>query len=201
MNHEVINNKKIANNFNNILELKDTSNQITNQDEDEYKKIQSDLKLILEGQKVNQRDIRLGFIELAKENTKLMKLNQKLNIKLDAALEELNRSKKEREEKAIRKEARANRKRLPKRQPMTIEIYNLLIKSTVSPNYKSVRLRIAFCLLLVTGVRINELLTLKVYQLQTLLEYHWISIDRSKRGPSSHKAFLTQEGKNLIKER
>ena len=34
-----------------------------------------------------------------------------------------------------------------------------------------------------------------------MLEYHWIAIDRSKRGPSSHKAFLTQEGKKVVKER
>jgi len=34
-----------------------------------------------------------------------------------------------------------------------------------------------------------------------LLKYHWIEIDRSKRGPSSHKAFLTQEGKKVVKER
>ena len=78
---------------------------------------------------------------------------------------------------------------------MTLEIYNLLLEASMGPNYKSIRLRIAFYLLFVTEVRINELLTLKVSQLQTLLKYHWITIDRSKRGPSSHKAFLTQEGK------
>jgi integrase len=151
---------------------------------------------------VNQKDIQLGFIGLAKQNNELMNFNTELNIKLDETLEELDRLKKEREKKAIRKEARANRNRLPTRQSMTIEIYNLLIEeAAVGPNYKSVRLRIAFCLLLVTGVRINELLTLKVYQLQTLLKYHWIAIDRSKGGPSSHKAFLTPEGKKVVKER
>lgn len=53
----------------------------------------------------------------------------------------------------------------------------------------------------ITGSRINELLPLKVYQLQTLVEEGWIAIDRSKRGPASHKAFLTKEGKKLLKER
>jgi integrase len=83
---------------------------------------------------------------------------------------------------------------------MTFEMYNLLIQSTVSLNYRSVRVRIDFSLLLVTGVQINELLTLKVSQLQTLLDYHWISIDRFKRGPSNHKTFLIQEGKNVVKK-
>jgi site-specific recombinase XerD len=64
-----------------------------------------------------------------------------------------------------------------------------------------VRLRIAFCLLTVTGIRINELLPLKVHQLQTLLESYWIGIDRSKRGPPNHKAFLTREGRKLVEER
>ena len=30
---------------------------------------------------------------------------------------------------------------------------------------------------------------------------NWIGIDRSKRGPTSHKAFLTHEGKKLVEER
>lgn len=42
---------------------------------------------------------------------------------------------------------------------------------------------------------------MKVYQLQTLVEEGWITIDRSKRGPANHKAFLTKEGKKLVKAR
>ena len=178
----------------NILKLEqvknNNSNKITEWKEDEYEKIHSDLNFLLEGQRINQKDLRLGFIGLAKQNNELIDLNKKQNQKLEIALEELNILKKERKEKAIRKEARANRKRLPKRQPMLPKIYRLLIQATESPSYTSVRLRIAFCLLTVTGIRINELLPLKVYQLQTLLEYHWIGIDRSKRGPANHKAFL-----------
>lgn len=41
-------------------------------------KIDSDLRLILEGQKINQKDLRLGFIGLAKENNELLDLNKKL---------------------------------------------------------------------------------------------------------------------------
>ena len=51
------------------------------------------------------------------------------------------------------------------------------------------------------GTRISELLSLKEGQLETLLEEGWISIDRLKRGPSNHKAFLTWEGKKLVKDR
>ena len=167
----------------------------------EYIKVGSDLELLLEGQKIQQKELRLGFIGLAKQNSELLDLNKKLNRQLDKTLEELNVLKKEREEKAARKKARAHRKRLPKRQPMTSIIYQRLIEEAEGPSYIQVRLRIAICLLAVTGVRINELLGLKVNQLETLLKLHWIGIDRSKRGPTSHKAFLTREGKKLVEER
>jgi site-specific recombinase XerD len=169
--------------------------------EDEYRKIRYDLELILEGQKINQKDLRLGFIGLAKQKSELLDFNQELTQQLETVVKELNVIKKEREEKAALKEARANRKRLPKRQPITPKIYWLLIQAAESPSYTSVRLRIAFCLLTVTGIRINELLTLKVHQLQTLLESNWIEINRSKRGPANHKAFLTREGRKLVDER
>ena len=47
----------------------------------------------------------------------------------------------------------------------------------------------------------SELLQLKVGQLETLLAEGWISIDRLDRGPSNHKAFLTWEGKKIVKAR
>ena len=34
-----------------------------------------------------------------------------------------------------------------------------------------------------------------------MTEKSWIAIDRSKRGPSNHKAFLTKEGKKIIQDR
>ena len=177
------------------------SNKITEWKENGCEKIHSDLNLLLEGQRINQKDLQLGFIGLAKQNNELIDINKKQNQKLAIAIEELNILREERKEKVIRKETRANRKRLPKRQPMLPEIYRLLIQATESPSYTSIRLRIAFCLLTVTGIRINELLPLKVYQLQTLLKSGWIEIDRSKRGPTNHKAFLTREGKNLVEKR
>ena len=142
-----------------------------------------------------------GFIGLALRNEELFELNNKLNQQLEILVDELNAIKEEREEKVARKEARANRKRLPKRDPMTREIYQELIKVAEGPTYTHVRTRFAICILAVTGIRINELLPLKVSQLETLFKENWIAIDRSKRGPSNHKAFLTKEGKKIIQDR
>jgi site-specific recombinase XerD len=174
-----------------------------NKEENElaYKKIDSQLDLLVKGQEFNKQELRLGFIGLAKQNSELLDLNQKLNQQVEIVVSELNTIKKEREEKVERREKWAKRKRLPKRDPINSKTYNLLIKESEGPHYIAVRTRIAICLLTVTGIRIGELLPLKVDQLETLLNEGWISIDRLKRGPANHKAFLTAEGKKIVKAR
>ena len=173
-----------------------------------YEPLKDKLSTILENQKINKKQqdqiletTQKGFIGLALQNQQLMENNKQLKQQLKTVVAELNQIQRERQEKKIRKQIRANRKRLPKRDPMTLEAYKKLLKAAGGPAYTDVRLRIAICLLTITGIRINELLPLKVYQLQTLVEEGWIAIDRSKRGPANHKAFLTKEGKKLVKDR
>ena len=186
----------------NIIEKKENNQLIT-----EFE-IESKLNILVEGQTNNSKqlktirdDLQKGFIGLALRNQELLELNKKLNQGLEIVVAELNQIKQERQEKEIRKQARANRKRLPKRDPMTREIYKELIKATEGPTYINLRTRMALCILAVTGIRINELLPLKVSQLETFFKENWIAIDRSKRGPSNHKAFLTKEGKKIIHDR
>jgi site-specific recombinase XerD len=170
--------------------------------------VESKLNILVKGQTNNskqlqtiQNDLQKGFIGLALRNQELVELNKELKQELSIVVAELNQIKQERVQKAALKEAWTNRKRLPKRDPITAEIYNQLLQAAEGSAYTDIRLRIAICLLTITGIRINELLPLKVYQLQTLVEEGWIAIDRSKHGPANHKAFLTKEGKKLIKDR
>jgi integrase len=183
--------------------IKKENNKLAN-----YESLQIELSKILENQKISKKKqdqiletTQRGFIGIALRNEELINSNRQLKQQLDEVLKELNAIKQERQEKAARKEARAKRKRLPKRDPMTAEIYRELIKEAEGPTYINARLRLALCLLAVTGIRINELLPLKVSQLETLFKENWIAIDRSKRGPSNHKAFLTKEGKKIIQDR
>ena len=163
--------------------------------------VESKLDILVKGQINNSEELRAIRNDLQRGFIGLALRNEKLNEKLEIAISELDRMKKEREEKAARKEKWAKRKRLPKRDPINSKIYNLLMKESEGPSYIATRTRIAFCLLTVTGVRISELLPLKVGQLESLLAEGWISIDRLKRGPANHKAFLTSEGKKLVKAR
>ena len=173
-----------------------------------YKPLRNELSKILENQRISKKKqdqiletAQKGFIGLALRNEELLKSNNQLKHQLDDVLKELNAIKQEREEKVARREKWEKRKRLPKRDPMTAEIYKELIKEAEGPTYINVRLRLALCLLAVTGIRINELLNIKVSDLITLIQEDWIAIDRSKRGPSNHKAFLTKEGKKIIRDR
>ena len=173
-----------------------------------YEPLRDELSKILENQRISKKKqdqiletTQRGFIGLALRNEELLKSNEQLKQQLEEVLKELNAIKEEREEKAARKEARANRKQLPKRDPMTGEIYRELMRATEGPTYINLRTRMALYILAVTKIRINELLSLKVSQLETLFKEDWIAIDRSKRGPSNHKAFLTKEGKKIIQDR
>lgn len=74
---------------------------------------------------------------------------------------------------------------------MIAQIYKKLIKEAEGPTYLDVRLKLTLCLLAITDIRINELLNITVSQLKTLTQESCSTIDRSKRGPSNHKAFLT----------
>ena len=188
---------------NKLQKINKENNKLAN-----YESLQIELSKILENQRIGKKKqdqiletTQRGFIGLALRNEELLEVNKELRQQLSIVVTELNLIKEERQEKEIRKQARANRKRLPKREPMTAEIYKKLLQAAEGPAYIDVRLRIAICLLTITGIRINELLPLKVYQLQTLVEEGWIAIDRSKRGPANHKAFLTKEGKKLVKDR
>ena len=44
-------------------------------------------------------------------------------------------------------------------------------------------------------------MSFKMVQIKTLFSEAWIAINCSKRGPASHKAFLTREGIKLISDR
>ena len=172
--------------------------------------------LMAEGHAETQSIMKEGFVGLAIQNAEfnaeLKDQNKALEEQLTQLQDQLRIVTEELQERQERerlmqekKEKWKNRRRLPKREPITPEIYDSLIQSSqnfkYSNLYQSTRLRLALALLLVTGIRISELLPLKMKQVESLFTNHWISIDRAKRGPGNHKAFLTKEGARIMQER
>lgn len=129
-----------------------------------------------------------------------LKINE-LHQQLEDVLNEFNLVKQEKIQKENAKKARINRVRKPKRENMTVSIYHSLIQKNSSNNYKTCRLRIALCLLFIIGIRVSELLSLKVSQIKTLIHNDWIAVPGTKRGPSNHKAFLSKQGEKILNER
>ena len=124
------------------MENKNQIQKINKENNQLFLKVDSKLELLVKGQKSNSNklkdignDLRKGFIGLALRNEELLKSNDQLKQQLDEVLNELNIIKQEREEKAARKEAWTNRKRLPKRDPMTAEIYTELMRAAEGPTY------------------------------------------------------------------
>ena len=120
----------------NKKQLKVQNNQLITKSE-----VESKLNILVEGQTNNSKqlqeirnDLQKGFIGLALRNEQLLRSNDQLKQQLNEVLNELNRIKQEREEKLVKKKARANRKRLPKRDPMTAQIYKELMKETEGPH-------------------------------------------------------------------
>ena len=172
--------------------------------------------LMAEGPAETQSMMKEGLVGLAIQNVELnaelKEQNKALEDQLNQLQEQFRIVREELEERKERerliekkKEKRKNQKRLPKREPITIEIYGSLIQSSqtfkYSNLYQGARLRLALALLFVTGIRISELLPLKMNQVESLFTNHWISIDRTKRDPANHKAFLTNEGSRIMRER
>ena len=165
--------------------------------------------LMTEGHAETQSMMKEGFVGLAIQNAELnaelKEQNKALEEQFRIVREELEERKERERLIEKKKEKRKNQKRLPKREPITMEIYDSLIQSSqkfkYSNLYQHARLRLALALLFVTGIRISELLPLKMNQVESLFTNHWISIDRAKRGPANHKAFLTNEGSRIMRER
>ena len=142
----------------------------------ESKKISKIASLIMESQSETNELSKGGFDGLALQNAQLLEDNQQLNYRLTFLQEQLEtiskeRSDKKRQEKIIQ-DNKIKRKWLPKREPVTTDIYNFLISQTdtidYQNRYRTARLRITLALLAVTGIRISELLPLKMVQIKTL---------------------------------
>jgi len=195
-----------------IQKVESELTKIIDSDVGRNEKLKQLFSLMAEGHVETQSIMKEGFVGLAIQNAELKDQNKALEEQLNQLQEQLEIVRQELQERKERerllqekKEKWKTRRRLPKREPITTEIYDSLIKSSqklkYSNLYQSARLRLALALLLVTGIRISELLPLKMNQVESLFTKHWISIDRAKRGPANHKAFLTKEGSKIMKER
>ena len=135
-------------------------------------------------------ELRQHYFELKKYIVTTFFLNMQVLILDDSFQKKFIESyKKDIEVELVAPQNFLEKRKSPARQstPMSQKIYNELIRNAMGSNYKLTRLRVACCLLSLTGITIRELLLFKVNHLKKLLE---LSRDR-----------LTDEGKKMINQR
>jgi len=195
----------ISNNYkNHKTNLNNRYNQLATQNKWNKKKIYMTSKDAFEKERLNWRSNKLPYRSLIKQYNEVKNANRKLDKKLTLIVARLERIEKEQEKNNSRKDAYINKRYVLESQPMTRIIYNQLIndkQTTTVCQYKNIRLRVALCILFLTGISLSQLVTLQVYQLQTLVKNHWISIHHFKRDSNNSKAFLTEEGKKILQAR
>jgi DNA repair exonuclease SbcCD ATPase subunit len=108
-------------------------------------------------EKVTQGIIICGFSAVLNQNEEIIERNKNLKNQITRLEEQVSvlLSELERLRAEERKDARAKRKRLAKRDPITLSIYEELITSIPGFDFKSARLRIALLILAITGIRMN----------------------------------------------
>lgn len=179
-------------------------NKILDSNQTNGDKIVDILALNTERQEASTGMMQQGFIGLAVQNNELQQKLEAVQEQLNIVTRELEERKKQELLALEKRNRRKNRLRLPLKDPVTEEIYEFLIDRATKlygETYQGARLRLAITLLTITGIRISELLPLKGHQIKTLFEHSWIKIDRLKKGPANHKAFLTKADKLEIKKR
>lgn len=176
-----------------------------------FKKAEKELLKILDRESDEKLSKIASLIIASYHET--VQLNERLMEKNEALEKRINQLQEQFQVVVQQLEDRKEKERLLARpEPITPEIYHRLIVDSYQldvdsyqldygRSYRASRLRLAFAILLVTGIRISELLPLKIGQVQTLFVEHWIPINRSKRGRSSQKAFLTPQGATILRER
>lgn len=142
---------------------------------------------------------------LSNQNKLLSSQNATLNTKLDELTAFKRAIVKKQEEKDKQREKRRNAKKQPQLEAITDEHYKaiinyLQISTQYTPLIKA-RYAVLTLLLVLTGCRFSEILTIKVDVVCYLYNFNYFPIDRAKGGEKQKKAHITTAGKKLINER
>nr|AJF36706.1 hypothetical protein [Klebsormidium flaccidum] len=84
---------------------------------------------------------------------------------------------------------------------LSLEDYNKVIAIVKGKDKKSCRIRLALCLLYITGLRISSLLVLRGSDIESLLEHCKGKILQSKNSPAFHYVHIADLGLSLLKSR
>lgn len=148
------------------------------------------------------KELLLSIQHLSNENKELKILNQDSNQILKDLQEYKNQKQREEQLRLERRQKRLDAKKRPPSLPISNEEYTIIIEHLKHhpklSRTKKARYIVLSYLLMLTGCRISEILSITADCIYFLFNSNYIPIDRFKGGPKQHKAFITQAGKNLL---
>lgn len=144
------------------------------------------------------RELETSYTDLLSEHKEMTKLLKELQDYKNQKLQE------QRNKEAARQK-RLKAKRQQVRDPITQEeYYNIIEHITRSERYSRLdqaRFRLMTCLLILTGCRISEILTIKFSLIYHLIANNSLPVDRKKGGKKQLPAFINKQGKELFYKR
>lgn len=139
-------------------------------------------------------------------NQTLRQQNIKLKQEIDFLVQETKLLKKQREDPLLLKQKRANAKKKAIRESLTLQQFQTILNLVDQSTFKAARIRIAFILLYFTGLRVSNLLILKLSHINELCLKQETVLPIIKNGPDRHfisigtqgQRFLNQYSKDLL---
>jgi len=176
--------------FNEIKNLKNINNTLD--------KVNNNLKLNNEIIVENNNNLKLNNKILKETKNKLLNDNQELNQKLEFVKKEIEFQQKLRKEKEEKANKVKNAKKQPKRDYIEYGEFNYLLNLCGSDTIFDTRKRCAFLLLYFTGLRVSNLLNLKIKNIKGLLYNGYTRVDLIKKGEIEHLITLSNESKKIL---
>lgn len=126
--------------------------------------------------------------------------NQNLSLKkqMDFLVGETQLIKEERELKSALKRKRANARKLPIRDAITQAEFDFILGHVTQDSYKASRCRVALILLYYTGLRISNLLVIRIFHMEELWRLRETKLSLIKRGSSRHFTCIGTQGSKIL---
>ena len=167
-----------------FLDWRCETKQLQMRQEETHKKIQ----------KQQQEHQAVIMNQLYEQNRKLEVYNLELQEKLSFLVKEAEYTKQEREEIISVKLKRQLARKLPVRDSLTWEDFETVLELVKGDGYVACRTRIALILLYYTGLRVSNLLLMKVFHYEELLSNRETTLPLIKKGSQKHFLNIGSDG-------
>ena len=164
----------------------------------------SNFNIIIQAQKNAQKNAEItaknAEISANQRYQSLFEEHMRLNQTMDKVNREMEYMRNERKTREKAKEQRKNAQKGPLRESIEEEEFYEILELVKHKGFVASRKKAALLILFVTGLRVSNLLLLKVKHLKSLLNEGTTQISIIKKGPQRFPLTLSSKGKELLKE-